>query len=42
MKITTKLPEVRIHPIYRDLMLILTAAFMVAAALVTAGFAMVQ
>lgn len=42
MRITTKLPEVRIHPIYRDMVLVLAAALLVAVALVTVAFAMVQ
>jgi hypothetical protein len=42
MKITTKFLEVRIHPIYRDLALVVMAAMLVASALVTVGFALVQ
>lgn len=42
MRISAKFPEVRIHPIYRDMVLVLAAALIVAATLVTAGFAMVQ
>lgn len=42
MKISLKLPELRVHRIYRDLVVMLLASLAAAAVLVTAGFALLQ
>jgi len=38
MKVLIKVPEIHIHPIYRDLFVVLTAGLLIAMALVTIGF----
>jgi hypothetical protein len=38
MKVLGKFPEIHINPIYRDLLLVMVAGFLIAMAIVTIGF----
>jgi hypothetical protein len=38
MKVSIKLPEIHINPIYRDLFMVMTAGLLIAMALVSIGF----